>query len=151
MKDFAVSHANIPAGARLWTFGSSRLVSDDGWTAAGGRIVPQAGSLVVDRQEARVALTSPPDQWIRPSVHRRLFLELRGGAALRSIGVFVRLQDGAEWTPVAQRDNVASTDGSVDIPLAWPAASGVASRLRIDIAHENPTGTLAIARIALLP
>lgn len=151
MKDFAVSHANIPAGARLWTFGSSRLVSDDGWTVAGARIVPQAGSLVVERQDARVTLTSPADQWIRPNVHRRLFLEHRGSAALRSIGVFVRLQDSGEWMPVAQRDDVTSADGVVEIPLAWPASAGAASQLRIDIAHDNPAGSLAIARIALLP
>lgn len=151
MRDFAVSHANIPAGARLWTFGSSRLVSDDGWTVAGGSIVPQAASLVVDRQAARVTLTSPPDQWIRPDVHRRLFLEYRSAAAIRSIGVFVRPQDGTEWLPVGRRDSVVSSDGAVDIPLEWPAAADPASQMRIEFAHEAPSGTLAIARIALLP
>ena len=152
MKDFAVSHANIPPGARLWTFGSARLSSDDGWTATGGRIVPQAGSLVIERQDARVTLTSPPDQWIRPQVHRRLFLEHRGGAAaIRSIGVFVRPQEGAEWIAVAQRDNVASADGTVDLVLAWPASASAASQVRIEITHADAAGTQAISRIALLP
>ncbi len=37
MRDFLVSHANLPPGAKLWTFGSSRYKDSDGWTAGSRR------------------------------------------------------------------------------------------------------------------
>src|SRR3990167_5491592 len=36
IKNFMISHANLPRGARLWTFGAGMHADNDGWVAAAG-------------------------------------------------------------------------------------------------------------------
>ena len=90
MKDFAVSHANIPAGGRVWTFGSPRFASSDGWTVAGGSIVPHNGSLRhrAKRCAARALVaTRPVDPTRRPSAAPRRAARSSGSDSLdRRVG-----------------------------------------------------------------
>ena len=43
MRDFLVSHADLPHGARLWTYGTARRADTDGWTAEQGELTAGAG------------------------------------------------------------------------------------------------------------
>ena len=152
MRDFAVSHANVPAGSRLWTFGSPRLASDDGWTVDGGRAVPSKGSLVIEGAARRVVMLSPPGQWIRPGVHRRLRVQmLEGDASIEQVSVFVRPLAGGDWLRVGAAAQPGLGDG-MDVPLQWPDTAGTAGQqLRLDFVAARPIGRYAINRIALLP
>ena len=77
MKDFLVSHADLPRGARLWTFGSARHASDDGWTLAKGALVSGQGFLTLRFDDAEAQLVSPPDQVLRSESLQTLYLGLR--------------------------------------------------------------------------
>ena len=150
MRDFAVSHANVPPGSRLWTFGSPRLASDDGWTVEGGKAIARNESLAVQGAAQRVVLVSPRDQWIRPDVHRRLRMHLSDGSkAVREVAVSVRLAKGGDWVRVASADR-AAPEGAFDLSLAWPNDSGPASQVRVEITGAAAIGDLAVRRVALL-
>ncbi len=51
---FLVDHADLPRGARLWTFGTPEHADDDGWSLAPGRLEAGRGyvDLVVDASAA---------------------------------------------------------------------------------------------------
>ena len=151
MRDFAVSHANIPAGSRLWTFGSPRHASDDGWKVEGGSAVARNGSLAVENATTRVVMMSPPDQWIRPTVHRRLRVNVsEGRESISDVEVFVRPARGGDWILAGRASGTLRADG-VDVTLQWPDNAGAAGELRIDFIAARPIGRYSIERIALLP
>ena len=80
MRDFMVSHANVPRGARLWTFGTPRRADLDGFRAERGEIVAGAGFATLRPDADTVTLASPPDQVIRPQAIDRLLLRFDGVA-----------------------------------------------------------------------
>src|SRR6185369_3063920 len=47
MRDAMVSHANLPLGSRLWTFGSAVYADDDGWTAEDTTLERGRGQLAI--------------------------------------------------------------------------------------------------------
>ena len=79
--DFLVDHADLPRGARLWTFGTARHVDDDGWSLDRGRLVAGRGfvDLAVDAADM---LMSPGDQVLRADAVDTLVLGLAEPAAV---------------------------------------------------------------------
>ena len=66
MRDFLVTHADLPLGARLWAFGAPGYLDDDGWRLEQGKVYARGGYLDLDKIDAATAtLLSPPDQVIR--------------------------------------------------------------------------------------
>ena len=138
-KDFLLARANLPLGARLWTFGSGAHADADGWSAERGTITAKPGHLVLtpDR-ERRVTLLSPPELMIDTGF--RLVLRMSDAGRLRVRGQGV--PDGA-WTHLAA--GTSASDFAVTRVLR-----GGTDRLKIEL--EFPTSApVTLARVALVP
>ena len=153
MRDFAVSHAYVPLGARLWTFGSAKLCRFrrmDGrkWhdAAAGQRIhrrrsIADPRHLVVADSAGHRSRRHRPagarHRWRRPSDRRRR-------------------QDHCRRLGRARRAdrNIADlvhTPAGVSIPLVWPTAMRTADQVRVSIVTSGSANPLRVRHIALSP
>jgi hypothetical protein len=157
MRDFLVDHADLPRGARLWTFGSSRHADDDGWSLAQGKA--NAGRGVLDLAfDTTADLASPADQVLRAADLDTLVIGLADSAPLVRVQVFARTGDTAPWTPVAAPVAAAALQrdaAGMRVPLVWPAAwrttGAVAEQLRIVLTFRAGTTAARVQRIALYP
>ena len=70
MRDAMVARADLPAGSRIWTFGTSQHADDDGWTTSRGTLTAGHSHLAVAPDRGVVELISPNDQVIRPQRYR---------------------------------------------------------------------------------
>ncbi len=99
--DFLADRADLPRGARLWTFGTPRHADDDGWSLAPGRLAAGRGfvDLAVD---GTAALTSPGDQVLRAGGTATLVLGFAEPARLaRVAGVRPRARRSGPWTAIS--------------------------------------------------
>ena len=152
MRDFAVSHAYVPRGARLWTFGTPQLASDDGWTAGPATTLVAGSARLEVRGEGSRTLVSPPRLALPRGRVDRLVLAT-DPASLARVEVAGRGAAG-KWVPLARRDAVpGATSGPVGIvlPLAWPATLPTIEELRITLAPRAPAEPLTLRHIALYP
>src|SRR5262249_21246768 len=76
MRTFLVTHADLPLGARLWTFGGPSYADDDGWRAERGTLHAPGGRLDVTLDSGLATLLSPRDQVIRAATIGSLILGL---------------------------------------------------------------------------
>jgi len=147
MRDFMVSHANVPRGARLWTFGTPRRADLDGFRAERGKIAAGEGHATLRLDDGMATLVSPPDQVIRPREIDRLVLRFNG-VAPANVQVFARRDAVSEWTPVADA-------GGVDVALRWPDAwrdgRTVVEQFRLTLAFPPGTREATLARVLLYP
>ena len=153
MRDFAVAHAYVPVGARLWTFGSSRYANPDGWTVAGGA-PPVAGNGYIDiaPPDGEAVLLSPTPLALARGETDLLVLGL-DPAAVAAVEVDARAPNGA-WLPLAPRrttSGLAVTAAGLSVPLAWPAALAVADQIRVSLRFRTLAAPARIRHIALLP
>ena len=97
MKDFVVARANLPLGARLWTFGTSSHAADDGWSLEEGKLRAGPGFADLHWTGADASLRSPPDQVLRAAIARDALHRAaraghaRGGARIRADRRRIRL------------------------------------------------------------
>jgi len=153
MRDFAVSHAYVPPGARLWTFGSSRHADADGWTASpGASASPGMGYLDVKTADADATLVSPSPLALSRDEADLLVLGV-DPETLASIEVDARAPDGLWIALAAGRASreLATTPAGISVPLAWPAALAVTDQLRVRLAPRHASSRIRIRHIALLP
>lgn len=152
MRDFAVSHAYLPRGARLWTFGTPQLATDDGWT------VQAPATLVADRARIEVrgdgprALASPPRLALPRGRVDRLVLGI-DPASLAGVEVAGRGAAG-DWVPLARHDGQRAAPAGpagIVLPLAWPASLPTIEQLRITLEPRDATRPLTLRHIALYP
>jgi hypothetical protein len=148
MRDFLVSHADVPVGARLWTFGTPVHVDSDGWTAERGKLVAGEGFATLTPDRGEVTLLSPADQVIRPSRIASLLVRFEGAAKPAKISVEARDAPASPWRAVG----TTTTDA---LALAWPAAwrrdATIVTRLRLSL-HFAPGGDAAtLSRVLLYP
>ncbi len=158
MKDFVVSHADLPRGSRLWTFGSARHATDDGWSLEQGTVVAGKGFVDLQFGDAMATLLSPPDQVLRATSLSTLYVGLRDPDALVSVQVFARTDPSAPWQELVAEISSSSltrTAPGLAVPLAWPAAwrSGdvIAESLKVVLRFRVGTDRARIDRIALYP
>jgi hypothetical protein len=148
MRDFLVSHADVPVGARLWTFGTPVHVDADGWTAERGTLAPGAGFVTLQPDSREVTLLSPPDQVIRPQRLAQLVLRFDGNAKPSRTTVEAQEQPAGPWR------RVGTTSGA-EVALKWPAswnnARTIVTRLRVTIGFPGDAGGLKLARLLLYP
>lgn len=153
MKDFAISHAGVPRGSRLWTFGSPKFASDDGWRVIGGTLRSQPGSVRIALTGGVASLESPPDQLIRPHAHARLLIGSPNAPKSTQVKVHARLDGEREWLVLTDR-TLDSPPGStsVTLDLEWPARTkregSLATQLRIELRASS--SSLDVDHIALL-
>jgi hypothetical protein len=158
MRDFMVTHANLPLGARLWDFGTPGYLDDDGWRLEQGKVHARGGYVDLEFDAATAALLSPPDQVIRPATIESLILGLREPSALAAVQVFARIEPGAAWAPLGEPVAAARftySPAGVQIPLAWPPAwrgnRTIVAEMKIVMAFDAEIAAARLDRIALYP
>jgi len=153
MRDFAVAHAYVPIGSRLWTFGSSRYTDPDGWTAlAGATLTPGPGYIDVTPRTGEVVLVSPAPLALARGETDLLILGL-DPAAVEAVEVEARTPAGA-WIALAPRratSGLTATSAGLSVPLAWPATLAVADQVRVSLRFRDLADPVRIRHIALLP
>jgi hypothetical protein len=153
MRDHLVSHAGLPVGSRLWTFGSAQHADDDGWSVEGATLRAENARLALSSMTERVALVSPPDQVIRRRNAGALILGV-DAKRVTNIEVFGELSPGSGWQRLGTA-NVASSSVSmagVRVPLAWPETlrDAIVERLRIVVTAVPYASPLHVDRVALV-
>jgi hypothetical protein len=147
MKDAMVAHADLPRGARLWTFGAASLVTDDGWTASRGTIDEGPGRLTVAPRDGVVEIVSPPDQVLRTNRLDLAIVRVWTGTKPRSIVVRARENPGDAWIEIGR------SAGSERVALHWPAPmrNKILSQFRVDLTYDAGVTVAQIDRIVLYP
>jgi Bacterial Ig domain len=158
MKDFAVSHADLPRGARLWTFGTARNATADGWSLERGTLTAGKGFVDLSFADAQATLTSPTDQVLRSDTLETLYLGLRAADALATVQVLARIDPTSPWreiVPVTAAESLVRTAPGLAVPLKWPtdwrARSVIAESVQIVLRFRDGTDHARVDRIALYP
>ncbi len=106
MRDFAIAHAFVPIGTRLWTFGSAQYADPDGWSAlAGAKLDAGPGYIDVTPRDGEAVLVSPQPLALGRNETDLLVLGL-DAAAVAAIEVEARTATGA-WVALTSRRKVA--------------------------------------------
>ncbi len=149
MRDFLVSHADLPWGAKLWTFGTPRHADGDGWTAERGTIVLARGELGLSPAQGVLTLLSPQDQVIRPAATRSLVLRFAGNVVPLRVTVAARTGPQEAW------HRVGTADRALEVPLGWPVAwrgsSRIVEQLRVELQFDPQVSQAALTRVLLYP
>ena len=159
MRDFMVAHANLPRGARFWTFGAPGYADDDdGWRLELGKVHARGGYLDLEFDAATATLLSPPDQVIRTATIASVVLGLRDAVPLAAMQIFGRIDDKSPWVtigapiPAARFQHV---EAGVQVPLAWPSAlrakGTIVAELKIVLAFDHGVRSARLERVALYP
>ena len=158
MRNFLVSHADLPLGARLWTFGGPSYADDDGWRLERGKLHAPGGHIDFALDSGAAALLSPPDQVIRTATIGSLVLGLDDPGALESLRVYARLDGHAPWIAVtpalaaaALEKTAAGLRARLDWPAAWRAEAAIATELKIDLRFRAGVQSARVDRVALYP
>jgi hypothetical protein len=155
MRDFAVSHAFVPLGARLWTFGSPQLADADGWSVPVGKLVSGPGHVDLTAVNSEVTLASPSALALGGDESDLLTLGVTAdqGPSIISVGVEGRLSDGTTMALAVPRDakDLESTSAGISVPLLHPATSATIDQIRVTLKLKNATGTLRLRHLALYP
>jgi len=158
MRDFLVTHADLPLGARLWTFGAVGHAEDDGWRLEQGRLGARGGHADLVFPASMATLLSPPDQVIRPASTELLVLGIADPATLAAVAVYARRNASSPWRrlgapiPTARLKHGAA---GWQVPLAWPQEwrdkVRYVEEIKIVLVCAPGTATLRLDRIALYP
>ncbi|MEO8754160.1 MAG: hypothetical protein ABI624_15935 [Casimicrobiaceae bacterium] len=154
MRDFLVSHAALPLGSRLWSFGSAQHADDDGWSSADAKVAAMPGYVQIAATAPIVTLVSPPDQVIRRRNARELVLGIAASAPA-TVEVFAELAPESGWQSLGKGSAPYRTSAAgLHIPLRWPAQwrnDAIVERIRIvwTAAAVAGSGPVRVDRIAL--
>jgi hypothetical protein len=152
MRDFAVAHAFVPIGTRLWTFGSSRHADTDDWTTANGAgLVAGNGYLEVTPRDGAVTLVSPAPLALARGEIDLLVLGVDAGT-VDSVAVEARSPSGA-WIalgPPRGALGLATTPAGLSVPLIWPATLAATDQIRVTL-RLRAAAPIRIRHIALYP
>jgi hypothetical protein len=151
MRDFYVSHAFVPLGARLWTFGSPRLADLDGWSAApGSSLTSGNGFIDLSTSSREISITSPAALALAYDETDLLVLGLDRDA-IDSVAVEALAADGS-WLILAPAQSAAQlevTSAGTSVPLAWPPELDGTDQLRISLRLR--ANALHLRHVALYP
>ncbi len=149
MRDFLVTHADVPIGARLWTFGSAVHADDDGWTAQYGGLQAGRGYLTLKAADGNVTLVSPDDLVVRPRRIDLAVVEFADGAKPSRANVYARADATSEWR------RVGTGADSSRIALAWPrewtSRDAIVVQLKLDLAFAVDAPDARLERVMLYP
>lgn len=154
MRDHLVSHAGLPLGSRLWTFGSAQHADDDGWTAPDRLVRAQPARLLVTPVAERVSLLSPADQVIHRRNATSLVLGVDPGA-VRRIELWGEAAPGSGWVRMADGDASSWNlrPAGIEVSIRWPnqwREETILERLRVDVTLSRPAGVLSVDRLGLI-
>jgi hypothetical protein len=155
MRDFAVSHAFVPLGTRVWTFGSPRLADADGWSAATGTLASGLGHLDLTPADGAVTLVSPAALALDGDESDLLALGIAADQvqSISSVAVEGILSDGTTIALARPRagSELAQTSAGLSVPLVRPEMAATIDRVRIILAVRKPGATLRLRHVALYP
>ncbi len=155
MRDFAVSHAFVPLGARLWTFGSPRLADTDGWSASVGTLAPGPGHVDLKPANGEVTLLSPLALALGGDESDLMALGVAADQVQNIISIAVEgsLSDGttiALALPHAAAE-LAQTSAGLSVPLIRLATAATIDQIRVTLTLRNPNSPLRLRHLALYP
>jgi hypothetical protein len=148
MMDFLVSHAGLPHGALLWTFGSPRLSSADEWIATHGLVTAEAGALAMHPSGDRLTLRSPPDLVIRPASLDRLALRFDGSAQVHHAVIYAKADGDDRWQVIARAQG---PDIALEWPATWRARDAIVERLELELAFAPGADGSHLTDVLLYP
>jgi hypothetical protein len=158
MRDFMVTHFNLPRGARLWSFGAPGYADDDGWRLERGVVYARGGYLDLEFDAATAVLIAPPDQVLRAAKLDSLVLGLHDTGALASVQVFARIDEDSPWQPITAplaattlQRVAAGLRVSLNWPVAWRIKAAIAEQLKIVLEFQAGTSRARVDRVALYP
>ncbi len=149
LRDFAVAHAFVPAGTRLWTFGSARYADADGWTASAGTLAPGNGYIDVSPLIGTATLLSPAPLALARG-ESDLIVVGADAKTVDSVAVEARAPSGA-WVamgPPRPSAELAATPAGLSVPLVWPPKLAATDQIRVTFALRAGT---RIRHLALYP
>ena len=152
IKNFMISHANLPRRARLWTFGASAHADADGWTGGPGTTIsPSRGALKGGSNSAEGAsIESPGELALRPRDYRAVVLQTNAPPDATRISVQGQGIDGEWVTLIPQRTLSSAPATRAGRLLELPLTETEFVRLRIAWASDSRS-EFAIRQIALYP
>lgn len=153
MRDFAVAHAFVPAGARLWTFGSSRYAETDGWTAvADASLAAGAGYIEITPHNGEAVIVSPAPLALSRGETDLLVLGV-DSEAVAAVEVAARTAAGSWVTLTSHRGvgELESTSAGLSVPLNWPPSLAAADQIRVSLRFRNTGMPLRVRHVALYP
>ncbi|MGO8756342.1 MAG: hypothetical protein ACLQHK_14090 [Gallionellaceae bacterium] len=136
IKDFMISHADLPRHARLWTFGNNEHADGDGWVPADGtqgEIGP--GKFTLRANAAGLGtLESPDDLAFRPADYRAIIFKADTPEALTTIEVDGQLADGKWITliPPASAAALQRVNAGLLLPLTGEHGDTQFMRIRLE-------------------
>jgi hypothetical protein len=150
MMDFMVSHAELPQGSMLWTFGSPRLSDDDGWVARHGTVVADHGglTLTIHNNADRLTLRSPSDLVIRPSAIGRLHLRFEGAAKVHHAVIYAKASNEDRWRVIGR---ARSNDVAFEWPADWRRNNTIIEQLEFELEFAPDADGSRLTRILLYP
>ena len=158
MRDFMVTHSDLPRGARLWSFGAPGYADDDGWRLERGVVYARGGYLDLEFDAATAVLIAPPDQVLRAAKLDLLVLGLGDTGALARVQVFARIDRGSPWQPITApmaATTLQRVAPGLRVPLNWPVAwrtkAAIAEQLKIVLEFQAGTSRARVDRVALYP
>jgi hypothetical protein len=151
IKNFMISHANLPRKARLWTFGASAHGDADGWTGEEGTATSAApGKLMVQPSAGKAAIASPGELALRPRNYRAMIIQTDAPPQSTRVGVQGQQADGKWLTLIPQAPLSSAPETRAGRLLAMPAVENEFVRLRITWSGEQLTA-FSVRQIALYP
>lgn len=153
-RDFALSHAYVPLGTRLWTFGTPTFASDDGFKA-GPRTKIDAGKgrLTVSAGATDGTIVSPDFLSIRRGETDLLVLDVERLESLASVSIEVKDGSGT-WRhagPVFSVKDLPRDAAGIHVPFAWPEQADTVEQLRLRVRSPAPGLEVVLRHIALYP
>jgi hypothetical protein len=151
IKNFMISHANLPRRARLWTFGTATYADADGWTGSQGtKISTSPGKLMVSSAGGRTgAIESPGELEFYPRDHLSMVIKTDAAPQATRISVDGQERDGKWVTLISEKLLSSAPDTRAGRVLVIPKVQNEFVRLRIAWTTDKPT--FGIQRIALYP
>ncbi len=160
MRDFIIAHSFFPESIRLWTFGSTQHVSDDGWHTTIGALTPMPGMIQLQPQQDNITLESPKHQVIRirQSDYLSLVVPEAQQHIFSRIVIAAKREHDADWTPIAEVVPPASVSfvpgfARLDIPLIWPESwrqqNDIATQLQVSIVTASTSTAIKLHRISI--
>ncbi|BBJ23408.1 hypothetical protein [Candidatus Nitrotoga sp. AM1P] len=151
IKNFMISHANLPRRARLWTFGGDGYADDDGWVPIlGTRSDVTSGMFTLHgNADGQVSLESPDDLAFKLANYSAIIFKAATPKMLSTVSVEGQTADG-KWIPLFPETSLANLQlvkaGSL-LPLMAEHDNAEFRRIRLNW-KTNDKSPLVLERIA---
>jgi hypothetical protein len=150
IKNFMISHANLPRRAHLWTFGTATYGDADGWTGGRGTSINTSPGKLMVHSTGQGAIESPGELGFRPRDYGAVIIQTDAPPEITRIAVEGQQPDGKWVTLIPETRLSAAPDTRAGRLLAIPAVENEFVRLRIAWTSENQPA-FGIRQIALYP